>query len=174
MQEKMVRNVITDIYFLISKGVMGSLNAKARQVKLPRKQQTCKLAISLICNVYSTLRYLRVSFNKTVFPHDTPYTHTDTQLHRKLRCKLLRQHSWSSHCGSAETNPTGINEDVGSVLTLFSGLRIRHCSELCCRQQMLFGPGIAVAVAQAGRYSFIQPLAWELPYAVGTALKRLK
>ena len=34
--------------------------------------------------------------------------------------------------------------------------------------------GVAVAVVQAGSCSSIQPLAWEPPYAVGTALKSKK
>ena len=33
--------------------------------------------------------------------------------------------------------------------------------------------GIAAAVAQAGSAALIGPLAWELPYASGTALKRI-
>ena len=34
--------------------------------------------------------------------------------------------------------------------------------------------GIAVAVVQAGGFSSVQPLVWELPYAAGVALKRPK
>ena len=34
--------------------------------------------------------------------------------------------------------------------------------------------GVAVAVAQATAAVAIQPLAWELPYATGSALKELK
>ena len=45
------------------------------------------------------------------------------------------------------------------VLALPSGLRIQCCHELWCRP---------TAVAP------IRPLAWELPYAVGAALKRKK
>ena len=33
---------------------------------------------------------------------------------------------------------------------------------------------VIVAVVQAGRYSSDSTLAWELPYAVGAALKRQK
>ena len=49
---------------------------------------------------------------------------------------------------------------------LLSGLRIWHCCELWCRSQMRFGSCVAVAP--------IQPLAWELPYAAGVALKKQK
>ena len=42
-------------------------------------------------------------------------------------------------------------------LALLSGSGIRHCGELWCRLA-----GVAL----------IQPLAWELPYAMGVAVKR--
>ena len=59
----------------------------------------------------------------------------------------------SSHCGSAEANPTSIHEDVVQSLVFLIGLRIQHCSELCCRSQTRLGSCIAVAVAQAGSCS---------------------
>ena len=40
-----------------------------------------------------------------------------------------------------------------------------------CRLQVQLGSGVAVAVAQASAAAPIQPLAWELPYAAGAALK---
>ena len=49
-------------------------------------------------------------------------------------------------------------------LAQLSGLRIWHCCELWCRLQMRLRSGVAVAL--------IQPLAWELPYTMGAALKR--
>ena len=39
------------------------------------------------------------------------------------------------------------------ALSLFSGLRIQRCHELCCRSQMWLWSCIAVAVVWAGRYS---------------------
>ena len=39
---------------------------------------------------------------------------------------------------------------------------------------MWLGSGVAMAVAQASAPAPIQPLAWELPYATGVALKRKK
>ena len=56
-------------------------------------------------------------------------------------------------------NPTSIHEDTGSILGLtqspasLSGLRIWHCHKLWHKSQM-------------------QPLAWQLLYAVGAALKK--
>ena len=64
--------------------------------------------------------------------------------------RLLLKSSYygSSLCGSAETNPTSIHEDVGSILgALLSRLWIRCCCELWCRSQMQLGLRVAVAVA---------------------------
>ena len=51
-------------------------------------------------------------------------------------------------------------------LALLSGLRIHRCHELWCRLQTQLRSRIAVAVAP------IRPLAWQPPYAVGTALEK--
>ena len=65
----------------------------------------------------------------------------------------------SSRDGSVVTNPTSIHENVGSSLASLRGLRVRRCHELWCR------PAAAAP---------IRLLAWELPYAAGTALKSKK
>ena len=49
---------------------------------------------------------------------------------------------------------------------------VKLCRELWCRLQTQLGSSTAVAVA-AGEAP-IQPLAWELPYAAGVALKSEK
>ena len=67
---------------------------------------------------------------------------------------------------------TSIHEDTGSILDLLSGLMIRHFGELWCTSEMQLPPG--VAVVQAAATALIRPLAWELPYDAGAALKRLK
>ena len=59
-------------------------------------------------------------------------------------------------------------------LVLLHGLRIRRCPELCCGLQMRLGSHIAVAVVEAGSCSSIQSLAFELPCAMGAALKKTK
>ena len=57
-------------------------------------------------------------------------------------------------------------------LASLSGLGIQRCHELWCRSQMWWlGSRVAVAVAAVAS---IQPLAWELPYAVGVVLKSKK
>ena len=71
---------------------------------------------------------------------------------------LLKRHNPEFLSGSVETNLTSIHEDTGSVSGL-SELRIWRCHELWCRP---------AAVAP------VRPLAWELPYATGAALKRPK
>ena len=57
-------------------------------------------------------------------------------------------------------------------LSSLSGLRIQCCHQLWCGSQMQLGSGIAVAVALASSCSSHLTPAWELPYAVGAALKR--
>ena len=44
--------------------------------------------------------------------------------------------------------------------------------ELRCRSQRLLGSGVAVAVVQAAAAALVQHLGWDLPNAVGVALKR--
>ena len=79
----------------------------------------------------------------------------------------------NSCCGSAETNPTSIHEDAGSTLGLaqwFKGSGIAIA--MSCAVSHRLGSDLVllwlwrmlVAVAPT------QPLAWELPYAMGVAL----
>ena len=56
-------------------------------------------------------------------------------------------------------------------LAQLSELRIRPCHELWCRSQTRLRSDIAVAAVRAAGAAPILPLAWELPYAAGVALK---
>ena len=64
---------------------------------------------------------------------------------------------------------------VQSLISL-SGLRIGCYSELLCRPHIRLRSSVAVAMAAIGwgLISPIQPLAWELPYAQGAAVKKKK
>ena len=62
---------------------------------------------------------------------------------------------WSVCRGSAVTNPTSVLEDTGSIPGLAQGSQIKD----------LVLPRLAAAAP-------IRPLAWELPYAAGAALKK--
>ena len=57
-------------------------------------------------------------------------------------------------------------------LALLSGLGIQHSHELWCRLQMRLGSRIAALWCRLA--ASIRPLAWEPPYAMGTALKKQK
>ena len=54
-------------------------------------------------------------------------------------------------------------------LALLSRLSIQRCHKLWCRLQMRLESHVAVAATAT---ALIQPLAWEISYAVGTALFR--
>ena len=59
-------------------------------------------------------------------------------------------------------------------LALLSELRIWPCYKLPCSWQMWLRSSVAMAVAQASAAAQIRPLAQELPYAPGAAIKRKK
>ena len=63
----------------------------------------------------------------------------------------------SSHCGAVEMNSTSIHEDVGSIPDLTQS--VRDHALLCLWHR-------PAAAALTGT------LAWELPYASGTVLKK--
>ena len=84
--------------------------------------------------------------------------------------KIRRFTVGSSCCGSVVANPTvSMRMRVQSLASL-SGLRVWGCLELWYRSQSGLDPvllwhWLAIAV-------LVQPLAWELPYTTGTALKK--
>ena len=77
----------------------------------------------------------------------------------------------SSCCASAETGPTIIREDVGSIPALLGGLRIWSCGVGYRRRLDLVLLWLCCRLAAAAP---IGPLTWELPYVAGAALKKKK
>ena len=72
-------------------------------------------------------------------------------------------------------NPTSNHEDVGLILDSLSGLRIWLCRELWCRLQMRLGSTAWLWLwGRQAATAPVQPLAWEPPYAMGTAHKKKK
>ena len=59
-------------------------------------------------------------------------------------------------------------------LASLSGLRIWRCPELWCRSQMKLRSPLLWMWCRLTAAALIQPLAWELPYALGVALKGKK
>ena len=74
----------------------------------------------------------------------------------------------SSHCGSSiQTQLVSMRTRVQSPVSL-SGLRIRYCHELWCRSD----PVLLWLWCRPVPTASIWPLAWELPYASDSALKK--
>ena len=84
--------------------------------------------------------------------------------------------NWNSCCGSAVMDPTSIHEDWDSIPGLAQCVKdlVLLCGGVGCRCSSDLGLTLLwqwcrpVAVAQ------IWPLFWELPYAIGVALKSIQ
>ena len=78
----------------------------------------------------------------------------------------------SSHCGTAETNPTSIHEDVGLIPGLAQGSSVAVSCGVDGKCSL--DPTFLWLWHKLAAVAPIQPLAWELPYAAGAALKSEK
>ena len=81
---------------------------------------------------------------------------------------------WSrrSRHGSVLTNLASIHENGVCSLDSLRGLRILRCHELWCSSQTWLRFWLLWLWCRPPATAPIQPLAWELPYALGVALKR--
>ena len=74
---------------------------------------------------------------------------------------------WSSCCGAAETNPTSIHEDAGSVPGLdhsLSGSAIGIAVSCRVGHRHCLDPTLLWLWCRPAAAALIPPLAWELPY----------
>ena len=74
--------------------------------------------------------------------------------------------------GSAVTNPTRTHEDTGSIPGLTQWVRVQGCRELWCGRRRSSDPTLLWLWCRPAAVARILPLALELPYANGAALKR--
>ena len=71
-------------------------------------------------------------------------------------------------------NPTNIHEDVDLIPGLVQWVGIQCCRELWCMLQSCrcsWDPALLWSWSRPAAATPILPLAWELPYATGVALK---
>ena len=118
-----------------------------------------------------TLKYCGVYYN-TVHSSKVQYKGVILINFLKIFYTKLSKNSWVPVVAQWKRIWLGTMRLQVLPLASLSGLRIQHCGELWCRLQMQLGSCVAVAVVyRPAAVAQIQPLAWEFPYAVGTALK---
>ena len=89
------------------------------------------------------------------------------------RCGINFNKNWqgSFHCGSAETNPTSIHEDVGSIPGLALWVRIQIGLSCGVGYRRGLRSRVAMAMVQSGGYSSDATLSLGTSYAMGAPLK---
>ena len=82
---------------------------------------------------------------------------------------------WSSHCGSAVTNPTSIHKDAGLIPGFAWWVKGSGVAVSCgVGRRSGLDPVLLWLWRGPATAALIQPLVWKLPYGAGAALKRQK
>ena len=87
----------------------------------------------------------------------------------KIQCRNILARS--SHCGSAVTNLTVVHEVTDSIPGLTQWVRVIPVS-CCVGHRCGSDPGLLWLWCRPAAAALIWPLAWELPYSTGAALKK--
>ena len=81
----------------------------------------------------------------------------------------------SSPCGSVEMNLANIQQDAGSISGLAQQVEGFHVAVSCgVGRRLGSDPGLLWLWCRPAAAAQIQPLAWDPPYAAGTAIKSNK
>ena len=89
----------------------------------------------------------------------------------RVRDREKEWEGWSSHCGAAETNPTGNHEVAGLIPGPTQWVTDLALQWVWCRSQMRLGSELAVAVVQAGSCSSNLTPNLGISICLGLALK---
>ena len=111
--------------------------------------ENTKMLLETYLGYYFQIAYRHMHYPTLIYDYDINYLFFNMQNQKKKTKKTKKPTSLGFHCGSVETNPYIVREDVHSILqslALLSGLEIQCCHELWCWLHLWLGFGVAVAV----------------------------
>ena len=134
-----------------------------QQISLKSERKVTNLGTAQVIYFFYLLQGEKVLKNNTIFKFHPQFHHPKqiNSFHFSLfsSSPYLKCNIGSSHCSSAVTSPNGVHEDKGSIPGL---------------TQWVVDPALLWLRLRLAATAPIQPLTWELPYAMGAALKNKK